>query len=604
MITNCTCSEQVLCNCTVSFDTYTANSVSVLSVGNLVGGTCTFSEYVIDWYRDGVHSMVSGIGNDPDIETFHPFTGSAAVPVVGGTWVPIIRYVVISGNKIYSSKKSCRKWCNSLNGLPSITVTNIGCGITGGGAPTGWDYRISYTSNQDYSLASRTIKYMLPNDLSAKYFVSNFFAYDVSDKYEVFFKDDTTPITSFIIGTRFNSYSYNTTPVKVALTSHKISFEIPTYQAGDYLTIKITPSVLETNTNTNWTLDIACLPSGYDFNCNFAKDTWRTLDLNTVRFIYNSTLCRFELRVKPSEWPESIITTNPFLLYQGYSYTTLGGKNIVDSINKEYGMYFTVRYRVTDYSYGGNPTIYSTTDGNITINKTGNLLTYTFASDTDYQSFKSKVQFLQTSDLFNLWNSSDTTDIRYYRFFDASSRITPVQCGDAFTPLSVIIHISSSVTINDISKSISFTLNNISNNLPDISCDTSKSTINQYIVLNNNLYNSPDFNYTTRCHLTDDIIGRAYNDKYLEAPTTVDAGYALTRFGSVGTICGTIPGYCYASYYSYLYGFYLFYLRGVITNTSDPENNFEIYTLVDPVTSCNIPATLIYKKENGIVVYP
>lgn len=84
-ITNSVCGEEIDCECVVSFDYYEENSVSVLSVGELLGTPCVLEEYVIDWFRNGEHAMVSGKGSDPDIQTFHPFVGIEAVPVLAGT---------------------------------------------------------------------------------------------------------------------------------------------------------------------------------------------------------------------------------------------------------------------------------------------------------------------------------------------------------------------------------------------------------------------------------------------------------------------------------------------------------------------------------------
>ena len=107
IITNCNCGKKLACGCTLSFSSYIANPVSVLDVGTLQGGTCTFSEYVIDWFRDGAFYLTTGVGNAPDISAYHPFTGAAAIPVAGGTYVPVLRYVVLTGQttKIFSSKR-------------------------------------------------------------------------------------------------------------------------------------------------------------------------------------------------------------------------------------------------------------------------------------------------------------------------------------------------------------------------------------------------------------------------------------------------------------------------------------------------------------------
>ena len=225
-LNNCNCGERIDCGCTVSFDSYQASSVSVLSVGNLVGGSCTFDAYVIDWYVDGQRTLVSGKGNDPAIQAHHPFTGSAAIPVIGGTWVPKIRYVVIGGEVIYNGYRKCDRWCDSLEGLPTINVSSIGCGMKNL-TNSLYDYLISYNTSQDYSLASRTIRFDLPTDLSAVYFAFYFYGQDVADQIDIYLNESEQPLTSWIVGTRFNTNWWQSMPYRRASINHKVAFALP-----------------------------------------------------------------------------------------------------------------------------------------------------------------------------------------------------------------------------------------------------------------------------------------------------------------------------------------------------------------------------------------
>jgi hypothetical protein len=85
-INNCNCGRKIDCNCgTLSFDSYQTGLASILNVGNLVSSNgCALDEYLIDWYRDGVIEITTGIGSSTEIDAVHPLTGNSAVPMPPG----------------------------------------------------------------------------------------------------------------------------------------------------------------------------------------------------------------------------------------------------------------------------------------------------------------------------------------------------------------------------------------------------------------------------------------------------------------------------------------------------------------------------------------
>ena len=105
--------------------------------------------------------------------------------------MPVIRYVVVGGVKIYNSPtgtgRDCEDWCTNLSDLPVIIVVNpLTCSSTNAPVTPGYNYRLAYSSSQDYNLASRRLRFDLPTDLSAKYFAVNFIAADVVDKLQIY----------------------------------------------------------------------------------------------------------------------------------------------------------------------------------------------------------------------------------------------------------------------------------------------------------------------------------------------------------------------------------------------------------------------------------
>ena len=62
ILTNCNKVELINCGCVPFFSYYVAQTYSMLEVGELISNTCTFSEYVIDWYVNGVLKLTTGKG--------------------------------------------------------------------------------------------------------------------------------------------------------------------------------------------------------------------------------------------------------------------------------------------------------------------------------------------------------------------------------------------------------------------------------------------------------------------------------------------------------------------------------------------------------------
>ena len=233
ILTNCNCGEKLDCGCTLSFSSYISNPVSVLDIGSLIGGTCSLDAYVIDWYRNGEFYITSGEGGDDDINAFHPFTGTGAIPVPGGTYVPVLRYVVLSGQstKLFPDKKECSNWCDFTNNLPEvIVVESLDCGKTN--ISGDYQYQMNYVSTQDYSLATRTLNWNLASD--TKYFAFRFQAYTIADKIEIFKNEETTPIMAWIAGSHLNSNDISTMPYEIKGEVIQV-LVMDTYTTGDYL---------------------------------------------------------------------------------------------------------------------------------------------------------------------------------------------------------------------------------------------------------------------------------------------------------------------------------------------------------------------------------
>ena len=612
-LNNCNCGERIDCGCTVSFDSYQANSVSVLSVGNLIGGSCTFDAYVIDWYVDGQRALVSGKGNDPAIQAHHPFIGSAAIPVIGGTWVPKIRYVVIGGEIIYNGYRKCDRWCDSLGGLPSMNVSSLGCGMRNLPTNNLYDYRLTYNTSQDFSLASRTIRFDLPNDQSALYFAFNFIGYDVSDQVDIFFKDSETPLTSWIVGTRFTTNWWQSMPYRRNTTAgHKVAIALPEYQPGDYLIIKVTPSVMEQNYNTNWQLDLKCLGNSYVFACDYftlAHKTITSLDL-----VHDVANCRYQLRASLQEpagnWNQAAHPFYWMVQYGGYG--GLGHNtgqidhiNGVGMINLSYSK--TLQNRV--WSINGY-SVWEDSYGAINVTKSGNVVTFVFSDNRDYQLYLNNYQYLQSTALFTDY-SPDPLSVKHYRYIQMTHRMAPFGCGDAYTTNSFSFHVTSSVVFSG-GNTLTVTIANVANGYPQEECNNAWSNIQSQINSLQSSINQADYSGVTYCRPVAPIGYSAGYESVLNNPMiTYASGSSVSAYSSLTVPCQSMPNFCDWTSPNNFWLFTFFYLRVTITAArdvdnnflEDPRENFEVYSMLNE-NGCYVNSNqrLLYKKVNGVEV--
>lgn len=605
IVTNSVCGEEIDCNCIVSFDYYEENSISVLSVGNLVGDNCEVDAYVIDWYRDGVHAMVSGKGTDPDIETFHPFIGFEAVPVLAGTWVPVVRYIVVSDDLIFSSQggaaETCGNWCLSLSNLPVIIVVSpLNCDSVSTPLPTPYNYKLSYISSQDYNLASRLLTFELPSNLSAKYFAFRFDGFDVADKIQIYFNEDLTPLTDWTVGTRYTVENTFVQPGTLITSFGKFVLEIPTYEAGDRLIIKITPSVLEDNPRTNWSLSLSCLDDSYVFDCDVMEGYNQIID--NVQMIASPETCKYIFKASvPNGPPQYSSSTGP--LYNLYLYGGLTSKSYVytgyNGTTKEMSCefrYSTKAVSNTEVVAGALNPIDSF--GSIKIKKTGNIFQFICSDSADYDVFVSNYNYI----------TNRATYSRPYVMFLSSWRTREGGCGDG--AISDTFYFSKNATFTFSGTTITITLveETLLPNLPD-PCNNTNSSINAYLASVNNTFNRSDFEITTGCRPIGPL---GYAMTFTEASTTTSNIYMrpwqkYTLPGNLTTPCSTLAEFYESSQlYEYMiFGLQVSILGGTTpegTYAKDPTINFEVYSAItDAGEYSTTNQRLLYRIEDGVV---
>lgn len=600
-LTNCNCGKNIICGCTASFDTYQNNTISVLSVGNLVGGSCTLDEYVIDWYRDGVHALVSGKGYDPDIQAHHPFTGDESIPVAPGQWQPVLRYVVTNGQVLYPKFRKCKNFCTSLDTqLPVITVTNLMCGMTIAGARNNYDYVISYVTSQDFSMASRTIRMYLDPSGGSKFLAIAFNAYNVADQIDVFYNEETTPLQSFIVGTNLVGHKMNVTPQEIDVSELRFVVDVSsrTYQSGDYIRIEVTPSVKEpSNYNTLWRVNMKCLPES-SFECGTLTTDMRKIKASEVVSSYNSAACRYEYTFETVSFPPSTFTSSN--IYKYLPINLISSAQISSSQNV-HTLLMNYNRSCISYSIGASPT-FSNASGIITVVKAGNVLTLSFTEQADYTVYKTIYTNVSSNSTMTDY-SPDNTDINHYKRYTMSMRMAEGSCGDSYISKSVQFHISSPVVFDDVQKTITITMLSTTNGLTDQPCDTSYSFINTWINSINNSIAQADFSLTTVCRPS--VPFQAYYTRYsvsAETQRIFYRRYTITP-GSTEDICGQNSLFVQqATGEKY---FYTFYVRLTITDQNAPLDNFRLESQLDSDTG-QLTGTwvTVYEKQNGQQIIP
>lgn len=506
MISNCNCPEKVECGCELEFDSYETGTTSVLDVGSLVNlgaESCEIEGYVIDWYRDGELAMVSAseVGLTDEATAIHPFTGNSAIPIEGGTYVPVVRFVIIDGEKIFTTPKLCQKWCDMTITLPEIEVVRLNCGssnITGH-----YQFRIIYYSNVPGSLPSRTIAIDLPADQSTKYIAFYFYGANVADQIDVLFNGITT-LTSWVVGDNLTASQFNTQPYHRDGTACYFVVELPEYEEGDFLKIVISPSIIEEIPQTDWEFRYKCLDNSKDFDCSIFSLALREYDITDWSFVHNEAACQREFRIK-MVYPFPDINSGDNLWFSRYmaigtsmwSSATNYLSNQYAGVNLQHTMgYYFSQFYVTNYN------IRSATAGNVNLKKVGNVFTFTFSDVDDYNTVYANYQAGIASAWYTTREISDTTDYKYYRFWIFLWRSRPENCGDTTNvSRALTFHVGSSIVFSDSGGIYTCTITSlvVTNDYSSDTCNNAVTLINSYIIAVNVAISVSDYDENTLC---------------------------------------------------------------------------------------------------------
>lgn len=266
LVSNCNEAVVVPCNCTVSFSppAVTPSINGLLDVGRLVGVGCTspITNYIIDWYIDGILVLTTGsdITYSSDIVQEHPFSGVGnAIPApYYGTYYPVVRKFEMAGEDIYGTPARCKNYCQ-LNSLPPVVVQKIECGVVGDTPDTGYSFRIYYKPSQPPSRMTQSFPFGVTTSNNYQYVAIKFFVGAVEgDTFRVYYNNGETRelMAYYSVGRNFSTneitHSLNGTTLLVVLDFT----EGRTVEINDVLNIEVESG---NASDTEWYFNITCL---------------------------------------------------------------------------------------------------------------------------------------------------------------------------------------------------------------------------------------------------------------------------------------------------------------------------------------------------------
>lgn len=584
-------------------DSVSQNLIGLLSAGNLVG-TGVVGNFLIEWRVGSVTgpiALLSGKGNDAQIQALHPFTNE---PVQGGTLYAVIRYVFIDGIRYSPYIRQGQYSPDLLTCLGSVSVQTMNC--SNGYNYGTYSHTITYTNTLDPAVnASRKLRFDLNADGSTKFFAFQFTGYQVADRLTISYvhaadTDHPIVISDWIIGSNAKT-NYTSNP-KVYGSGYQSLKMLPglekyNYTPGDYLIIEVVSRVIETtNTNTNWKLELKCLTS-YDCMAVTDPEAARTIDPATVTFGWDSVNCRWLL------WWKNMADGFYSYTYMPYQPLTTfaSGNATINYTTKLFGIYLSQKTTASVLSTASSAQCINT--GHYRVVKAGNTVTFYFDSATDYNLYKSWYDtMLAASEMANY--TDDPTSINHYKFIVLNLRFAPT-CGDTYTSIGFITHITSPVTWDDQNLIFSIQKTNVVNGFPDSGnpCDGTRSYIDSRIKAIDDYFNQADFDKETSVAMNRSLFGQ-YVRQYINNQWSITDSSIGLGVNNIALLDGCFPDGWYQNPRFY-YGFLSFLYNLLITEQSDPANNFRITSKMNESDgSADSVGHIVYEKAAGVQIIP
>jgi hypothetical protein len=600
--------ESLPCEFDTYFETYVAESTSVLNVGNmLINGNYNLEGYVIDWHLNSANNPVqfstgAGLSGQGYYTYSHPFMGAEeGIPVQPGTWIPRIRFVVIDG---------LRYWATHDNGqceLPTIQVNAFDC--AGGNITGDYSHRLSYNFTlETLENASQSFVFNLNDDGSVNYFAIRFVAYDIPDRLRVYYVSGSNETLMQDIAVGASQYisdnvdsGYPLTFIQNTTTGIQFALDLRgmSHSSGDHIKLVVDASYgyEETFLNTNWRIDMKCLTQ-QDFTCPTADvGIWN--EPNDWAMTWNAVNCRYEVT----------FTRGGLLNTAGTDFNkyTTDGLGTAGSMVGHTTLTPTLNFsRLTTYT---NTT--TTTSGNciqlddwIYIDKIGTELTITFPTESSYELIKNKYNSLITNTNWTNYSSDPLSNLHYKYMRFAFWRMQEF-CGDEFdTELTIYTHYEATWNFDDINYEINIDLVEKTYGFVAGECESAFTA--SFLNSANSFYNSSNASWQTKSLWRgENILSILYHTQIIQQTTDTTFFRRYQKVRNLNTLCQESLEYC-ESFTIYDY-FYIFNYRILITDPEDPINNFEVWQYLNTETGCLLPANeryLLHKVDSSTTQLP
>lgn len=584
------CIPQMCDDCNLSMSI--TGFVGLLSAGNLTSTTCTIGNYRIDWYRNSVSpsNLVFSSGNltnsDPDISLYHPMTGGSAVPVIAGTYIPRIRYVVLD-NILYSPIQGFPNSTHSPDletCLSNAVVVNPSCANGSSVGLYGHNFSYSATINPSNS-SNRTIHYEINS--TTQYLAYSIVGQQISDRivfnYINVVNNTSTLLEDVVVGGDVVTNNLTSSPKQIkSTTTIRGLVELPTYSTGNYVEVIITPSYLApSNSNTNWNLGLKCLDT---FECACTLPTSYYSGLVSVQSCTNNTCL------------SSLVLTLSGAICTQYSYlgTTIPstGLAISNSNTTSYSLISNI-----------NPNTCTSISGTVTYTKTGNSLVISFTNQGTYNTYKS--QFVTAS---SFCTASNSTILDYYNFYYIYIR-TENTCGDAVNFIQLASRCCNTPVYNDTTYTITVTFTTVTLNLNYGPCDNIDGVNGAITVLNTSV-TYPDFTHTRQIASANMVIPATASvtnpSSQISSTATRSIAYIPQLIPLSIRNCGLLNS-CNDSHITIYRQLRLISITIERTNPLNVCENYRLYLKPLNTSGCvDMSGTnvLIYELEDNIQIFP
>jgi hypothetical protein len=442
--------------CDLGFNVYSANTVSVITAGNLTG-SCddNITDYVVNWYGPDSSTNIqftSGKGNTFTYDWIHPLTGNSSVFAPAGVYTPKIESIILNGELLqedYGVLSNC---------FSAVTVEAFNCSNGNNTNPPS----LALTAYSHVIEFSQQSQGNVPPNLSAIFELSantNFLAFafkgaSVPDSLKISFSGASysTPLVMEYITVGDNLTTSNLNPNSFPKSADTLFFfskvlnlqDTVTVLPGDYLIIEVEPN--PTNPNTEWTLYLKCLET---FNCV------KCIDTNTPHKILQSSITGItgscgQLQIQfvltgCSNSQNNSEDVFKYFLNDGLTQSPLANNGItVGSQYTTFNLFYSALtcsfnqapgfpYQISCYISGSDNINFRTYRPNVNTR----ILEFKFEGLSDFNAYLSN--FL---DAMQYSGSSDPTNITYYSrlFLSVPAPSGGTLCGDNTTRLDFTLH--------------------------------------------------------------------------------------------------------------------------------------------------------------------